>query len=117
VIATLLLLPPLLIAALEHAVLGASPLTLPNRADSLKFAVIGDNGTGDRPEYEVAAQMIAARQAFAFETRARCSQLSRPGCSASAVLRPDRHGDWAFDQLLGGPSDDYHVHIRRRRCY
>ncbi len=34
----------------------------------MKFAVIGDNGTGDRPEYEVGAQMAQARASFAFDT-------------------------------------------------
>ncbi len=32
---------------------------LANRPGSVKFAVIGDNGTGERPEYEVAQQMAA----------------------------------------------------------
>ena len=32
----------------------ASDLALPNRSISLKFAGIGDNGTGEPPEYEVA---------------------------------------------------------------
>jgi predicted phosphodiesterase len=41
---------------------------LPNAANSVKFAVIGDNGTGDRPEYEVGAQMAQARASFAFDT-------------------------------------------------
>lgn len=36
-------------------------------ADALRFAVIGDNGTGDHYEYEVAEQMIASRQRFPFE--------------------------------------------------
>src|SRR3954470_18872909 len=36
-------------------------------ADALRFAVIGDNGTGDRSEYEVAAQMVAAHRQFPFE--------------------------------------------------
>lgn len=40
---------------------------LPNRAGSLKLAVIGDNGTGKRPQYEVADQMAAARSRFAFD--------------------------------------------------
>lgn len=35
--------------------------------DSLKFAVIGDNGTGKQPQYEIAQQMIAARGSFPFE--------------------------------------------------
>jgi calcineurin-like phosphoesterase family protein len=41
---------------------------LPNAASSVKFAVIGDNGTGDRPEYEVGAQMARVRASFAFDS-------------------------------------------------
>jgi predicted phosphodiesterase len=41
---------------------------LPNAATSVKFAVIGDNGTGDQPEYEVGAQMARARASFAFDS-------------------------------------------------
>jgi 3',5'-cyclic AMP phosphodiesterase CpdA len=41
---------------------------LPNSAGSVKFAVIGDNGTGDRPQYEVGAQMARARASFPFDT-------------------------------------------------
>lgn len=39
-----------------------------NRPGSLKFAVIGDNGTGDRAEYEVAAQMTAVHSTFHFDS-------------------------------------------------
>ena len=35
--------------------------------DTVKFAVIGDNGTGKRPQHDVAQQMMAARGAFPFE--------------------------------------------------
>jgi hypothetical protein len=35
---------------------GAQGLTLPNRPASLKFAAIGDNGTGELPEYDVGRQ-------------------------------------------------------------
>jgi 3',5'-cyclic AMP phosphodiesterase CpdA len=41
--------------------------TLPVRPDSLKFAVIGDTGTGDPPQYEVGARMTEARASFPFE--------------------------------------------------
>jgi hypothetical protein len=40
--------------------------TLPARPDSLKFAVIGDTGTGAKPEYDVGQRMAAARTAFPF---------------------------------------------------
>jgi hypothetical protein len=41
---------------------------LANRPGSVKFAVIGDNGTGERAQYEVARQMDAFHALFAFET-------------------------------------------------
>jgi predicted MPP superfamily phosphohydrolase len=40
---------------------------LPDRPESLKFAVLGDNGTGAKPEYDVGQQMAAAHTAFPFE--------------------------------------------------
>jgi predicted phosphodiesterase len=48
---------------------GARPAaeTLPARADSLKFAVLGDNGTGEQPEYDVGQRMAAAHAAFRFD--------------------------------------------------
>jgi calcineurin-like phosphoesterase family protein len=41
-------------------------LTLPNRATSVKFAVIGDSGRGTPPQYEIAAQMRAYHERFAY---------------------------------------------------
>ena len=41
---------------------------LPSRSDSLKFAVIGDSGTGDTPQYDVGVRMNEAHAAFPFET-------------------------------------------------
>ena len=40
---------------------------LPNRPGSLKFAAIGDNGTGDQPQYDVANQMAEWHRRFAFD--------------------------------------------------
>ena len=48
------------------AVEGRQGATLPAAADSVKFAVIGDNGTGDAPQYAVGQQMDAARATFPF---------------------------------------------------
>lgn len=43
----------------------ASPsIALPNRTGSLKFAVLGDFGTGGRPEYELADQMARLLSRF-----------------------------------------------------
>jgi hypothetical protein len=41
-------------------------LTLPNRARSVKFAVIGDSGRGTPPQFEIAAQMHAFHERFAY---------------------------------------------------
>ena len=49
------------------ATFGQAPPPLPNRPDSLKFAAIGDNGTGGRPQYEVAKQMENAHARFPFD--------------------------------------------------
>ena len=40
---------------------------LPNRADSLKFLVFGDFGTGERPQYELGAQMSTLYGRFPFQ--------------------------------------------------
>ena len=45
---------------------GAAP-GVPNLKDSLKFAAIGDNGTGEKAQYDVAAQMQAWRGKFPFD--------------------------------------------------
>jgi 3',5'-cyclic AMP phosphodiesterase CpdA len=57
----------LLAGAVTSAALFAQSSPLPNRPDSLKFAAIGDNGTGDRPQYELAQQMVKLRSAFPFD--------------------------------------------------
>src|SRR5438445_12217508 len=54
-------------AALLQLTFFAQELTLPNRADSVKFAAMGDNGTGDRAEYDVASQMSAWHEKFPFD--------------------------------------------------
>lgn len=43
------------------------PVALPSAPDSVKFAVIGDNGTGDPPQYQVANQMVRFRATFPFD--------------------------------------------------
>ncbi len=39
-------------------------LSVPNRPDTFKFAVLGDNGTGDKGQYELADQMSAIHELF-----------------------------------------------------
>jgi len=45
----------------------AQEVALPNRPASLKFAAIGDNGTGDSLEYDIGRQMAAHHSRFPFE--------------------------------------------------
>ena len=52
-------------AAASAALLAQSPL--PNKPDSLKFAAMGDNGTGDRAQLETAEQMVKTHAAFPFD--------------------------------------------------
>ena len=55
-------------AAAASVVLAGQPqIGLPNRAGSLKFAAIGDNGTGERPQFEIGQQMASARATFPFD--------------------------------------------------
>lgn len=44
-----------------------APTALPNREGSLKFAVLGDFGTGERTQYQLAEQMAKLHQRFPFE--------------------------------------------------
>jgi hypothetical protein len=47
----------------------AAPIVqLPNDASSFKFAVLGNSGTGEKAQYEVAEQMAALRERFDFRT-------------------------------------------------
>jgi predicted MPP superfamily phosphohydrolase len=57
-------------AAQTAAQKGSAPslaLTLPNKSESLKFAVLGDFGTGSGEQYDLAAQMKRAHDVFPFE--------------------------------------------------
>jgi hypothetical protein len=49
------------------AFLAAQEAAPPNRPDSVKFAAIGDMGSGERPQYEVGEQMAAVRKRFPFD--------------------------------------------------
>jgi hypothetical protein len=39
-------------------------LSVPNRPDTFKFAVLGDNGSGDKGQYDLADQMAAVHRLF-----------------------------------------------------
>jgi 3',5'-cyclic AMP phosphodiesterase CpdA len=55
------------ILAVSMAVLGADEFKFPLKPDSVRFAAIGDMGTGEPPQYETAQQMVKARQTFPFD--------------------------------------------------
>src|SRR5262245_6231020 len=59
-------LSALLIAIAVAAVAGQSS-PLPNKPGSLKFAAMGDNGTGDQPQFDVARQMVGFHATFPFD--------------------------------------------------
>jgi predicted MPP superfamily phosphohydrolase len=42
-------------------------LTLPNKTDTVKFAAMGDMGTGDKPQYEIGALMSEVRGSFKYD--------------------------------------------------
>jgi predicted MPP superfamily phosphohydrolase len=44
-----------------------SPVSLPNKDGSLKFSVLGDFGTGERPQYQLAEQMAALHERFKYD--------------------------------------------------
>ncbi len=54
-------------ASTPQAQAAAPTSTLPNESDSVKFLVIGDSGTGDRYQYDVAAKIVEAHARFPFE--------------------------------------------------
>ena len=54
-------------AAVVAVSLLAQPAALPARPGSLKFAAIGDNGTGDKPQYDVAEEMVKLRATFPYD--------------------------------------------------
>jgi predicted MPP superfamily phosphohydrolase len=56
----------LVAAAVCARLFAQSVVVLPNRPDSVKFAAIGDNGTGDRPQFEIAQQMTSVHSRFPF---------------------------------------------------
>jgi hypothetical protein len=54
-------------AAARAPVCTAGPQVSGDDAGPLKFAVIGDNGTGEAPQIDVGRQMASARNRFPFE--------------------------------------------------
>jgi predicted phosphodiesterase len=55
-----------LVSALTVAAAATLEVTPPTAKDSVRFLAIGDTGTGDRPQLEVAAQIVRAHTIFPF---------------------------------------------------
>ena len=60
-------LAPLVLVVAGLATLAAQDVTLPNKPDSLKFAIIGDSGTGSKTQYSVAERLVASRAKFPYQ--------------------------------------------------
>lgn len=54
-------------AALVLSASGAADFAFPIQANSVRFAVIGDFGSGEQPQIEVAQQMVKSRAVFPFD--------------------------------------------------
>ena len=52
------------VRAIDPASVAPGALAVPNKIGSVKFAVIGDSGRGNSPQYDVAAQMVSYRKDF-----------------------------------------------------
>jgi 3',5'-cyclic AMP phosphodiesterase CpdA len=53
--------------AAAAATLAAQDVRLPNAQDSVKFAAFGDSGSGERPQFDVAAEMAQFHAKFPFD--------------------------------------------------
>ena len=56
----------LLVLASGWPMVAGPALSVPNRPDTFKFAVLGDNGSGDKGQYDLADQMTAVHRLFGY---------------------------------------------------
>lgn len=63
---TLLVPLALMVSSLAGLAAQDIALTLPNQPDSLKFAIIGDSGTGSKSQYTIADKLVASRAKFPY---------------------------------------------------
>jgi hypothetical protein len=90
----------------------AQDLRLPNKAGSIKFAVIGDTGTGDKHQLAVARQLATYRNAFQFPLVIMVGDNIYGGSSAKdfekkfeAPYKPLLDGGVKFYATLGNHDD------------
>jgi 3',5'-cyclic AMP phosphodiesterase CpdA len=62
------IVPALALVVVGLTVSAAQQLTLPNSADSLRMAIIGDSGTGSDAQYRVAQVLADTRAKFPYDT-------------------------------------------------
>jgi DNA repair exonuclease SbcCD nuclease subunit len=62
-----LLLVVVVAAGITPWAVAGQDVPVAGRPDALKFAVIGDSGSGEKPQYDVGRQMAIARTGFPFE--------------------------------------------------
>ena len=60
-------LTALLLIASAWGAVSAQSISLPSAPGSVKFAAIGDNGTGNKPQYDIAKLMTQIHATFAFD--------------------------------------------------
>jgi 3',5'-cyclic AMP phosphodiesterase CpdA len=58
---------PIISLLIAIASVAAQDVTLPNKAGSVKFAVMGDNGNGTKRQYEVADMMAKVQEKFPYD--------------------------------------------------
>ena len=75
----------------------ATQLHLPAKPKSVKLALIGDGGTGEKPQYEIAREMVAYHQAFPFDIVLMLGDNIYGGQSASDF---ERKFDHPYSNLL-----------------
>jgi predicted MPP superfamily phosphohydrolase len=54
-------------AGFQNVAAPADPVPLPNKDGSVKFGVLGDFGTGERPQYQLAEQMATLHSRFKYD--------------------------------------------------
>jgi predicted MPP superfamily phosphohydrolase len=59
--------PALIFASAFLWLAHADQFKFPLKSNSVRFAAIGDMGTGEKPQYQIAQQMISVRQIFPFD--------------------------------------------------
>jgi 3',5'-cyclic AMP phosphodiesterase CpdA len=61
------LFPALIFASAFFTLAPAGQFKFPLKSNSVRFAAIGDMGTGEKPQYQVAQEMARVRQTFPFD--------------------------------------------------